>query len=99
MGFSIFPKDTLICGLKELGINPSKSKFQLVDDLNHKLLTANIKKGPNTMEEPTHNKLLKTLIFLSGIKLKFCTNKVIPKQPLAKNLVHVRIVFSVSLNY
>lgn len=44
MGFSIFPKDTLICGLKELGINPSKSKFQLVDDLNHKLLTANIKK-------------------------------------------------------
>lgn len=27
-----------------MGINPSKSKFQLVDDLNHKLLTANIKK-------------------------------------------------------
>lgn len=51
------------------------------------------------MEEPTHNKLLKTLIFLLGIKLKFCTNKVIPKQPLAKNLVHVRIVCSVSLNY
>lgn len=49
------------------------------------------------MEEPTHNKLLKTLIFLSGIKLKFCTNKVIPKQPLAKNLVHVRIMCSVSL--